>query len=179
MLFLLVKMPKKNKTLCGFILLGVIIIVLFCFLIKNKCPEPPKCPECNCPTLECVNISQPYVEKESYSYTLKYGVVKDVTEGIFLEGDSLNWGTQQTTKLKNFDDKGGNFKVMHYYRTLKKEGTKEISDYINAGETKELVTTFDNSLGEDIEVTTKIIPPTEIRYKEVIKYKLIEMCSCS
>lgn len=132
-----------------------------------------------CPTMKCANISQPYVEKESYQYTFKYGVLKDSTEGIFLEGDDLNWGTQQTTTIKNFDNKSGEFKVIHSYRTLKKEGTKEKKMVIKPSETLDLITTFDTAWGEDVEVKTEIIPPTETRYKEVIKYKTIEICNCS
>jgi len=136
-----------------------------------------KCQEC--PTMKCENISQPYVKKESYEYTFKYGTLKDFTEGIFLEGNDLNWGTQQTTTIKNFDDLSGEFKVTHSYRTLKKEGIKEKKIVLKAGETKDFITTFDTALGEDVEIKTEIVPPTEIRYKEVIKYNTIELCNCS
>ncbi len=130
-----------------------------------------------CPTIECKNISQPYAEQEPYEYTFQYGVLDDSTEGIFLGEDTLNWGTQQTTTIKNFDDKSGEFKVIHHYRTLKNEGTKEKKIIIKTGETKDFITTFDTALGEDVEVKTEIIPPTETRYKEIIKYKTIEICN--
>ena len=37
---------------------------------------------------------------------------------------------------------------------------------------------LDNSFGEDVEVTTTVIPPVETRNKEEIKYKEIEKCYC-
>lgn len=126
----------------------------------------------------CEVFKEPYVESTSYTYTFKYAVVSDSTEGIFLEGSSLNWGTEQTTRIKNFDNKKGYFTVKHNYRTLKKQGDEEISYYLDSGETKDFITTFDTSFGEDVEVTTDIIPPTETRNKEVIKYKEVERCYC-
>lgn len=101
------------------------------------------------------------------SYQILLGTLLEIT----------NWGTKQITKIKNFDEKQGYFTVKHHYRTLKKEGTKEVSYYLNSSETKDFVTTFDTALGEDVEVITTIIPPTETRYREVIKYKDVERCS--
>ena len=42
---------------------------------------------------------------------------------------------------------------------------------------KEFNSTFDNAFGEDIEVKTEVIAPTESRSREVIKYKNVERCS--
>lgn len=142
---------------------------------EQKCPECPVCPEKVCET-----VKEPYVERRDYTYTYKYGIISDKTLGDIEEDEegNLNYITKQITKIKNFDDKKGFFTIKHHYRTLKKEGTKENSTYINASDTKEFKTTFDTALGEDVEVTTEITPPTETRYKEVIKYKEVERCSC-
>lgn len=128
----------------------------------------------SCSTKVCEKVKEPYVEKTPYKHTFKYGRVSDSTTGTFIS--LLNYGTKQITKIKNFDEKGGEFKVEHYYRTLKKEGRLYNSTYINAGETKELTTVFDTAVGEDVEVKTEIIAPTETRYKEEIKYKEVEKC---
>ncbi|NQU98434.1 membrane lipoprotein lipid attachment site-containing protein [Candidatus Woesearchaeota archaeon] len=133
------------------------------------------CPEC--PTKKCVNITQPYTENESYQYTFKFGIIDDSTLGTLLEID--NWGTEQTTKIKNFEDEGGTFAVKHSYRTLKKAGVKEVSVFIPGGETKDLTTTFDTDIGEDVEVLTAIFPHIETRIKEVIKHRITELCNCS
>lgn len=147
---------------------------------EQKCPECPICPECSiCPTKECTNMTIPFVKRTDYQYDFKYGIVDDSTLGVFLETEPLNWGTNQTTKIKNFEDKGGDFTVKHNYRTLKKSATKEVSTHIDSGETKKLSTTFDTEFGEDVEVRTEIIPPTETRHKEVIKYKSIVICNCT
>lgn len=135
------------------------------------------CSEQKCPVIKCQNISVPYVEKQAYQYTFKYGVVSDKTLGTLLELD--NWGTEQTTKIKNLDDKAIEFQIKHHYRTLKNEGTREKKLVVNADETKDFVTTFDTAMGEDVEVKTEIIAPSETRYKEVIKYNQIETCSYS
>jgi len=138
------------------------------------CPEEKICPPL--PEKVCETIQQPYVEKVSYEYALMYGVTSDSTSGTFL--DINNYGTEQKTIIKNFDDVKGSFTVKHHYRTLKKEGTKEVSHEIGSDETKEFVTTFDTALGEDVEVNTEIIPPTETRFREIIKYKEVELCTC-
>ena len=135
------------------------------------------CSEQKCPTIKYQNISIPYIEKQAYEYNFKYGVVSDKTLGALLELN--NWGTAQTTKIKNLDDKAVDFQVMHHYRTLKNEGTREKKLVVNADETKDFVTNFDTALGEDVEVKTEIIALSETRYKEVIKYKQIETCSYS
>ena len=147
----------------------------------NLCDEQ-KCQEKICPPIPqkiCKNVSEPYVDKVEYEYTFNYGVIDDKTQADIEETPqgNLNYFTKQITKIKNFDTKTGNFKVMHHYRTLKIEEIKEISALVKSGETKEFNSTFDNAFGEDIEVKTEVIAPTESRSREVIKYKNVERCS--
>ena len=148
----------------------------------NLCDEQ-KCQEKICPPIPqkiCKNASEPYVDKVEYEYSFNYGMVDYKTQADIEETPqgSLNYFTKQITKIKNFDTGAGNFKVMHHYRTLKIEETKEISALVKSGETKEFNSTFDNAFGEDIEVKTIVIAPTESRSREVIKYKNVERCSC-
>jgi len=142
----------------------IILLFLVAFLIIST----------SCSKKVCETVKEPYVESIPYQYTFEYGIISDSTTGTLVS--LLNYGTKQITKIKNFDEKGGEFKVTHSYRTLKKEGTLYNSTYINAGETKELTTVFDTAVGEDVEVKTKVTAPTETRYKEEIKYKEVEKC---
>jgi len=141
---------------------------------EQKCPECPVCPKC--PEMVCKTVKEPYVESKPYTYTFKYGLISESTLGTFL--DLTNYGTEQTTRIKNFDEERIKITVEHNYRTLKKEGTEKVSAYMDSGETRDFITTFDTAYGEDVEVTTKMIAPTETRYKRVIKYKDVEKCSC-
>ncbi len=152
-------------TIYAIIILG--IIGSFISEEEKVCPPLPE--------KVCETVQQPYVERTPYDYIFMYGIVSDTTGGTFL--DIANYGTEQKTVIKNFDSKKGKFTVKHSYRTLNKEGTKEVSHEINSSETKAFVTTFDTALGEDVKVKTEIIPATETRYKEEIKYKDVEMCS--
>lgn len=151
---------KKHRVSVVIILVIIIALAKYDFNFQNNCKEE----------------EQLYLENESYQYMFKYSVVEDSNFGT-LEKGKLNWITKQVTKISNFEDKGGNFKVIHKYRTLKKSGIKEISEYIDAHETKDLSTEFDTSFGEDVEVNTNVVPATETRYKEVIKIKLVEVCN--
>jgi len=125
---------------------------------------------------KCEIVKEPYTETESYEYSLKYGVVSDTTTGTLLS--LLNYGTEQITKIKNFDEKGGIFKVKHTYRTLHKNGVEYNSTYLSPGETKDFITTFDTEMGEDVEVKTEVTAPSETRTREVIKYNEVERCVC-
>lgn len=143
----------------------------------RECPECEVCPEC--PTVTCSSIEVPYLENESYQYFFQYGIVEDSTIELLLDTDPLNWGVLQSTKVKNFEEKLGKFTVKHLYRTLKKSGTKEVSAFLNGGETYNFNSTFDIAFGEDVEVTTKVAPHSETRYREVVNYRTIEVCNCS
>jgi len=138
---------------------------------EQKCPVCPKCPE-----IVCKTEKEPYVESKPYTYKFKYGLISESTSGTFI--DTLNYGTKQTTRIKNLDEERIKITVENHYRTLNKEGTEKVSAYMNSGETRDFMTTFDTDMGEDVEVTTKIIAPTETRYKSLIKYKDVEKCSC-
>jgi len=161
------KCPKQFETITKYQCQNGEVVDSIELCAEQKCPT--------CPQKVCEDVKEPYVESTSYDYTFMYGVVSDSTEGTLL--DLINYGTEQKTVIKNFDSKKGKFTVKHHYRTLNKEGTKEISLEIDSDETKDFITTFDTELGEDVEVKTEIIPATETRYKEVIKYKQVERCS--
>ncbi len=184
------------------LVLVLIILLIFTVRLKPKCPLPAtitkyqcengsvvdsinlceqqKCPVC--PTRICKKVTVPYSYNEAYLYRFDYAIISDITSGDFeysqyAEG-SLNYLSVQITKIKNLGDKKAYFTVEHHYKTLKKQGDKKVSDFIESGEIKEFKTFFDTDAIETVDVTTEVIPQQETRYRQVIKYNETEVCSC-
>lgn len=132
-------------------------------------------------TNDCEEVQVPYEEQEEYLKTEYYTETVPYTQNVPLTytyktgsswgcGDLGNYKKCFEIDVTNLDSTaGGIFKINCNFRTIKRTLSDSHSDYIKQGDTYTFTCVADTNLGEDVELTYNIIPPTkpEVKYKEV------------
>jgi len=126
----------------------------------------------------CNEVEIPYEDQEEYLKTEYYTETVPYEDRIPLQyGDSLlderscgsltNYKKCFDVAVMNLDTVGGIFAISCNFRTLKRELYDSKSLYVKPGNTETFNCVADVNLGEDVELTYDVTPPT----KSVTKYK--------
>lgn len=140
-----------QKLIAGIIIVAIILAVLFIPMI---------------PTSEAYNVTEPYERKATY-------VVDDwdLTEKWSL---SIGFYVQSDVIVRNTDNDGGTFKVVHKLNDIHGLfGTETDSFYLSAGASHTSTATFDTTMGQDTLGTYSVTAPTITDEQIVTKHRTV------
>jgi len=144
--------PKSYKNLIiGVIVVAVILIVLLVPMI---------------PTSEAYNVTEPYERKCTY--------VVDDWDLVEKWSLSIGFYVQSDVTVRNTDESGGTFKVVHRLDDINGLfGTETDSFYLGAGASHKSTATFDTSMGQDTKGAYSVTAPTITDEQVVTKHRTV------